>query len=102
MTDVHYASLTSQGAQGIYRDGHPSRYQRRPTGLNFGEQTGTGVFPLVIAVPHLISLRMCRLSNVRLTLYPNHKVGQVIIVLDFLGGYNKPLLENLEEVGWLK
>ena len=45
---------------------------------------------------------MCRLSNVRLTLYPNHKVGQVIIVFDFLGGYNKPLLENLEEVGWLK
>ena len=33
-------------------DGHPSRYQPRPTGLNFGEQTGTGVFPLVIAVPH--------------------------------------------------
>ena len=34
-------------------------------------------------------------------LYPNHKVGQVIIVLDFLGGQNKPLLENLEKVGWL-
>ena len=31
--------------------GHPSRYQPRPTGFNFGEQTGTGVFPLVIAVP---------------------------------------------------
>ena len=31
--------------------GHPSRYQPRPTGLNFGEQTGTGVFPLVIAAP---------------------------------------------------
>ena len=25
--------------------GHPSRYQPRSTGLNFGEQTGTGVFP---------------------------------------------------------
>ena len=25
-------------------------YPRRPTGLNFGEQTGTGVFPLVHAV----------------------------------------------------
>ena len=37
-------------AQGIVLDGHPSRYQPRPTGLNFGEQTGTGVFPLVIAV----------------------------------------------------
>ena len=51
--DVHYASLTSQGVQHrvFYRDGHSSRYQPRPTGLNFGEQTGTGVFPLVIAVP---------------------------------------------------
>ena len=34
----------------FYLDGHPSRYQPRPTGLNFGEHTGTGVFPLVIAV----------------------------------------------------
>ena len=53
MTDVHYASLTSQGVQHrvFYLDGHTSRYQPRPTGLNFGEQTGTGVFPLVIAVP---------------------------------------------------
>ena len=50
--DVHYASLTSQGVQRrvFYRDGHPSIYQPRPTGLNFGEQTGTAVFPLVIAV----------------------------------------------------
>ena len=53
MTDVRYASLTSQGVQhrALYLDGHQSRYQPRPTGLNFGEQTGTGVFPLVIAVP---------------------------------------------------
>ena len=53
MIDVHYASLISQGVQHrvFYLDGHPSRYQPRPTGLNFGEQTGTGVFPLVIAVP---------------------------------------------------
>ena len=45
--DVHYTSLTSQGVQHrvFYVDGHPSRYQPRPTGLNFGEQTGTGVFP---------------------------------------------------------
>ena len=52
--DVHYASLTSQGVQhGVfYLDGYPSRYQPRSTGLNFGEQTGTGVFQLVIAVPH--------------------------------------------------
>ena len=51
--DVHYASLTSQGVQhGVfYLDGHPFSYQPRPTELNFGEQTGTGVFPLVIAVP---------------------------------------------------
>ena len=54
MNDVRYASLTSQGVQHrvLYRDGHPSRYQPRPTELNFGEQTGTGAFPLVIAVPH--------------------------------------------------
>ena len=53
MIDVQYASLTSQGVQHrvFYLDGHPSRYQPRPTGLNFGEQTGTGVFPLVIPVP---------------------------------------------------
>ena len=51
--DVHYASLASPRVQhGVsYLDGHPSRYQPRPTGLNFGEQTETGVFPLVIAVP---------------------------------------------------
>ena len=53
MNDVRYASLTSQGVQHrvLYRDGHPSRYQPSPTGLNFGEQPGTGIFPLVIAVP---------------------------------------------------
>ena len=58
MIDVHYTSLTSQGVQHrvFYRDGHPSRYQPCPTGLNFGEQTGTGVFPLVIAVPRQCSL----------------------------------------------
>ena len=51
--DVHYASLTSQGVQHrvFYRDDYPSRYQPRPNGLNFGEQTGSVVFPLVIAVP---------------------------------------------------
>ena len=45
MIDVQYASETSQGVlhRVLYRDGHPSRYQPRPTGLNFGEQTGTGV-----------------------------------------------------------
>ena len=43
--DVHCASLTSQGVKHrvFYQDGHPSRYQPCPTGLNFGEQTGTGV-----------------------------------------------------------
>ena len=58
MIDVQYASLTSQGVQHrvFYLDGHPSRYQPRPTGLNFGEQTGTGVFPLVIAVPDICIL----------------------------------------------
>ena len=52
MIDVHYASLTLQGVQQrvFDLDDHPSRYQPRPTGLNFGEQTGTGVFPLVTAV----------------------------------------------------
>ena len=55
VNDVRYTSLTSQGVQhrALYQDGHPSRYQPHPTGLNFGEQTGTGVFPLVIAVPQL-------------------------------------------------
>ena len=54
MIDVRYASLTSQRVQHrvFCLDGHPSRYQPCPTGLNFGEQTGTGVFPLVIDVPH--------------------------------------------------
>ena len=53
MIDVHCASLTSQGVQHrvFYLDGHPSRYQPRPTGLNFAEQTGAGPFPFVIAVP---------------------------------------------------
>ena len=43
--DVHYSSLTSQAVQhGVfYPDGHPSRYRPRPTGLNFGERTETGV-----------------------------------------------------------
>ena len=52
MIGVYYASLTSQEVQHRvnYPDGQPSRYQPRPTGLNFGEQTGTGVFPLVKAV----------------------------------------------------
>ena len=55
MIDVRYASLTSQGVQHrvLYLDGHPSRYQPSPTGLNFGGQTGSGVFPLVIAVPQI-------------------------------------------------
>ena len=50
---VHYASLASRRVQHrvFYLDGHSSRYQPRPTGLKFGEQTGMGVFPLVIAVP---------------------------------------------------
>ena len=50
--DIHYASLTSHGVQHrvFYLDGHPSRYQSLPRWLNFGEQMGTGVFPLVITV----------------------------------------------------
>ena len=59
MIEVHYASLTSQGVQHsvFYLDGHPSRYQPRPTGLNFGEQMGTGVFFFRIAAHayHLVS-----------------------------------------------
>ena len=55
MIDVHYASLTFQGVQHrvFHQDGYPSRYQPRPTEFNFAEQTGTAVFPLVIAVPHI-------------------------------------------------
>ena len=65
MIDIHYASLTSQGVQHrvFYRDGHPPRYQPRPTGLNFGEQTGTGVFPLVIAVPIICNMFVSRTST---------------------------------------
>ena len=53
MIEIHYTSLTSQGVQHrvFYLDGHPSREQPHPTGLNFGEQKGTGVFSLVIALP---------------------------------------------------
>ena len=69
--DVHYASLTSQGVQHrvFYRDGHSSRYQPRPTGLNFGEQTGTGVFPLVIAVLQYIIAVLTVASIAVLTVY---------------------------------
>ena len=65
MNDVRYASLTSQGVQHrvLYRDDHPSKYQPRPTGLNFGEQTGTSVFPLVIAVPNYKSCFNCAIRN---------------------------------------
>ena len=44
--DVHCASLTSQGVQDrvFYLD------------MNLGEQAGSGVFPLVIAVPYNIAV----------------------------------------------
>ena len=60
--DLHYASLTSQAVQhGVfYPDGHPYRYQPRPTGLNFGEQTGTGVSLLVITVLCTIQSVQCK------------------------------------------
>ena len=60
MIDVHYASLASRRVQHrvFYLDGHPYRYQPHPTRLNFGEQTGTGVFPLVIAVHTAITYRL--------------------------------------------
>ena len=49
--DNHNASLTYQGVQhGRFPRCHPSSYQHRLTELNFGEQTGTGVLPLVQAV----------------------------------------------------
>ena len=43
VNDDHYAILTQQqGVQhGDFPDGHPSSYHPRPTGLNFGAQTGT-------------------------------------------------------------
>ena len=64
--DVHYASLTSRRVQHrvFYLDGHPSRYQPRPTGLNCGEQTGTGVFPLVIAVQFLGGVNLHMFSSI--------------------------------------
>ena len=41
--DDHYACLTHQGEWhgDIILDKHSFSYQRRPTSLNFGEQTGT-------------------------------------------------------------
>ena len=67
MIDVHYASLTSQGVQHrvFYLDGHPYRYQPRPTGHNFGKQTRTGVFYLVIAVPKAKEDLKAIISHVR-------------------------------------
>ena len=77
MIDVHCASLTSQGVQHsvFYLDDHPSRYQPRPTGLNFGEQTGTSLFPLVIAIP----LKVCTkpTSKVMLKTYK----GELLVAL---------------------
>ena len=83
MIDVHYASLTSQGVQHrvFYLDGHPSRYQPRPTGLNFGEQTGTGVFLLAIAVPnHIIVFWRRRCSNSPLAPVPRAS-GLIIMIV---------------------
>ena len=59
--DFFCASLTSKGIEHrvIYLDGHPTRNQPRPTGLNFGEQTATRVFPLVIAVPQYSTDACC-------------------------------------------
>ena len=43
MIDVHFPRSTSWGS---YLDGHPSRYQPRPIGINFDEYTGSeAVFP---------------------------------------------------------
>ena len=73
--DVHYASLTSQGVQHrvFYLDGHPSRYQPRSTGLNFGEQAGTGVFPLVKSrTPYYKQNRNQRVLNKVLRLKGHH------------------------------
>ena len=63
--DVQYTSLTSQGIQHrvFYLDDHPSRYQPRPTGLNFGEQTETRDFPLVIVVPLQTSIQFNRIHH---------------------------------------
>ena len=89
VNDVRYASLTSQGVQHrvLYRDGHPSRYQPRPTGLNFGEQTGTGVFPLVIAVPHFSGtfyLKWSQLQGRLLSLYWWNWTTKVIAIASYL------------------
>ena len=67
MIDVHYANLASRRVQHrvFYLDGHRSRYQPRPTGLNFGEQTGTSDFPLVIAVQPYTELTKTSVSPLR-------------------------------------
>ena len=76
MIDVHYASLTSQGVQHrvFYLDGHISRYQPCPTGINFGEQTGTGVFPFCVSRTTIIHFSVLHSAQVMLT--AEHLVDQ--------------------------
>ena len=86
----------------FYRDDHPSRYQPRPTGLIFGEQTGTGVFPLVIAVPLLvIAVPLFKLfyhsssiQNMKHVLRPNSKLAKIIVLND-IANRCKPMIKKL-------
>ena len=95
MIDVHCASLTSQGVQHrvSYLDGCPSRYQPPPTGLNFGEQTGTGVFPLVIAVPlAIIAVSLAIIARMQIIAVP-----LAIIAPMLCGNYlNYCFMKNLD------
>ena len=62
MIDVHYASLTSQAVQhGVfYPDGHPSRYQPRPTGPLLKTMHS---MPLLFHSPSLKKSRDSSISN---------------------------------------
>ena len=55
---------TPAGLPNLYPDGHPSRYQPCPTELNFGEQMGTGVFPVVnILYQSMLSLLLYNINS---------------------------------------
>ena len=87
--DVYCGSLTSQGVQHrlFSLDDHPSRYQPRPTGLNFGEQTGTGAFPLVTPVPHSLWLASeCFRSSFSPPEHNGKRYSTYLLVCTFLVG----------------
>ena len=62
MAEVGGANVEYNGnltSPGIYQDDYPSRYYSCPTGLNFGDQMGTGVFPWTrcTTFPYLVMIK---------------------------------------------